>query len=105
MISKKDITLLLQELVAVPSPYFHEESIMKLVKDWFNERGIPADFHEYHEDKVTDFHGKNVVLEIKGSKEGPVMHINGHLDTVNLCKDWTKNQSNLYINLRYLNAH
>lgn len=93
MISKNDTTLLLQELVAVPSPYFHEEEIMEMVKKWFNSRGMDAKFHEYHESKVTDFHGKNVVLELTGTGEGPVIHINGHLDTVNLCKGWTKNPS------------
>lgn len=93
MISKNDTTLLLKELVAVPSPYFQEEEIMKMVKEWFNSRGINAEFHEYHESKVTNFHGKNVVLELSGQEEGPVIHINGHLDTVNLCKGWTKNPS------------
>lgn len=90
MISKNDTTLLLKELVAIASPYFHEEEIMKMVKDWFNSRGISAKFHEYHENKVTDFHGKNVVLELNGQSEGPIIHINGHLDTVNLCKGWTR---------------
>lgn len=93
MISKNDTTLLLQELVAVPSPYFHEDEIMEMVKRWFNSRGMDAKIHEYHESKVTDFHGKNVVLELDGAGEGPVIHINGHLDTVNLCKGWTKNPS------------
>lgn len=90
MISKNDTTLLLKELVGIASPYFHEEEIMEMVKEWFNSRGIPATFHEYHESKVTGFHGKNVVLELNGQGEGPVIHINGHLDTVNLCKGWTK---------------
>jgi len=93
MISKNDTTSLLQELVAIESPYFHEEKIMEMVKNWFESRGISAKIHEYHESKVTGFHGKNVVLELKGQEDGPVIHINGHLDTVNLCKGWTKNPS------------
>ncbi|NCB42049.1 MAG: M20 family peptidase [Clostridia bacterium] len=93
MISKNDTTSLLQELVAIESPYFHEDKIMEMVKNWFDCRDISAKIHEYHESKVTGFHGKNVVVELKGQEDGPVIHINGHLDTVNLCKGWTKNPS------------
>ncbi len=93
MISKEETTSLLRELVAIASPYFKEEEIMAMVKKWFNDRGMPAVFHEYHEAKVTDFHGKNVVLTLPGSKEGPVVHLNGHLDTVGVCSGWSKNPS------------
>ncbi|MDD3537029.1 MAG: hypothetical protein PHH65_02065, partial [Eubacteriales bacterium] len=84
MISKKDTTSLLQQLVAIQSPYFQEDRIMDFVKEWFLRENLPAEIRAYHEAKVADFHGKNVVLELKGSGQGPVIHINGHLDTVNL---------------------
>ena len=90
MISKQDTTSLLMQLVKIPSPYFHEDLIMDFVKEWFLQENIPAQILPYHEDKVTDFHGKNVVLELKGAQEGPVIHLNGHLDTVNLCQGWTR---------------
>ncbi|HPF19014.1 MAG TPA: M20/M25/M40 family metallo-hydrolase [Anaerovoracaceae bacterium] len=91
MISKKDTRSLLQQLVAIQSPYFQEDRIMDFVKEWFLRENLPAEIRAYHEAKVTDFHGKNVVLELKGSGQGPVIHINGHLDTVNLCQGWTRN--------------
>jgi acetylornithine deacetylase/succinyl-diaminopimelate desuccinylase-like protein len=91
MISKEKTTELLGRLVAIASPYFQEEEVMEMVRDWFCSQGIPAVFHEYHEAKVTGFHGKNVVVTLEGSGKGPVVHLNGHLDTVKICSGWNKN--------------
>ena len=89
-ISKEETRELLEQLVAIPSPYFKEDRIMDFALEWFRGRDIPAKIQEYHEEKVTGFHGKNLIVEMKGSKEGPVIHLNGHLDTVNLCQGWTR---------------
>ncbi len=89
-ISKEETRELLEQLVAIPSPYFKEDRIMDFALEWFRGRDIPAKIQEYHEEKVTGFHGKNLIVEMKGSKEGPVVHLNGHLDTVNLCQGWTR---------------
>ena len=91
MIDKQEITELLEKLVSIDSSYFEEEAIMDYVKDWFCQRGMEAWIHQYYEEKVTGFHGRNVVLELKGGLPGPVICINGHLDTVKLCNGWTKN--------------
>ena len=91
MINKSETTALLEKLVSINSPYFEEEDIINYVKDWFDQRGMNAKIHEYHEAKVTGFRGKNVVLELKGGLSGPVICLNGHLDTVQHCNGWTRN--------------
>lgn len=91
MIHKSETTQLLKELVTIESQYFHEDKIMDYVKTWLCDRGMRAFIHHYHEAKVTDFHGKNVLLELDGGNPGPVICLNGHLDSVMLCKGWTRN--------------
>jgi len=90
-IDKKQTTKLLMDLVSYESPYFEEDKVMEYVYNWFQENNINVFLHEYHELKVTGFKGKNIVVTIKGELEGPVICLNGHLDTVKLCNGWTTN--------------
>ena len=87
---KSEVTVLLQQLVRIKSPYFEEKEIMHFVHDWLSENGIPCQFHHYNEAKVTGFQGINVICELDSNKPGPIIHLNGHLDTVQLCNGWTK---------------
>lgn len=86
----KEVIPLLQDLVKIESPYFKEEDIMEFASNWLSQNDIDNNIHEYHESKITDFHGKNVVSIIDSKKPGPVVLFNGHLDTVLLCNGWTK---------------
>ena len=63
---------------------------MEFTYHWFIKNGMNAFIHEYHESKITNFKGKNVICEITGDSDGPVICINGHMDTVNLCNGWSK---------------
>ncbi len=81
---------LMKELISIPSPYFQEDAIIDFTYNWLNENGIEAHIHEYHEKKVTNFKGKNVICEIYGDNDGPTICINGHLDTVKLCNGWSR---------------
>ncbi len=81
---------LLTDLVKIESPYFHEAEIMDYTYSWLQKRGLPATYHHYHESKITNFKGTNVVGELTGSEEGPTVLLNGHLDTVQICDGWTK---------------
>ena len=63
---------------------------MAFARDWLCRQELPAQLHEYHDAKVTDFHGKNVIAVIDGGRPGPVICLNGHLDTVQLCGGWTR---------------
>lgn len=89
-ISRKKVEKLLASLVEIYSPYFHEEKIMDFVYSWLKTREIPVEYHRYHEEKITDHNGVNVIGRIKGSGEGPVILLSGHLDTVEICEGWTK---------------
>ena len=91
LINKDKVEDLMLKLVSIRSPYFEEDEIMDKVQEWFKERNIPAFMHYYADEKVTGFHGKNVVVEICGTSEGPTIALNGHLDTVKLCNGWSKN--------------
>ena len=90
-IDKEEVRNLLSNLVEISSPYFHEEDIMAFVKDWFEGNEIKADYHNYKEEKITKHKGRNVVVTLEGKKQGPVICLNGHLDSVMLCNGWTKN--------------
>ena len=85
-----EVIKLMKELILIPSPYFYEDDIMDFTYIWFNKIGMKAFIHEYHEAKITDFRGKNVICEIAGDGDGPTICINGHMDTVNLCNGWSK---------------
>jgi len=90
-INKEETTEVLKKLVSISSPYFEEDQIMTYVYKWFDDQGMKTTLHSYHEDKVTDFRGKNIIVELEGSQPGPTICLNGHLDTVKLCNGWTKN--------------
>lgn len=90
IISREQVEKLLGELVKIYSPFFQEEKIMEYVHDWFQSRTLPARYHEYHEDKITDFHGKNIIGRLKGQNQGPTVLLNGHLDTVKKCEGWNR---------------
>lgn len=90
-IEKEQTTKLLMDLVSVESPYFEEDTVMQDVYNWFQKNKMNAHIHEYYEQKVTGFKGKNVVVKLEGQQPGPVICLNGHLDTVKLCNGWTTN--------------
>lgn len=90
-INREDTVKLLSNLVAIESTYFEEDEIINYVNNWFISNNMKPTIHEYFDSKVTKFHGKNVISELKGDREGPTICLNGHLDTVNLCEGWVKN--------------
>ncbi len=90
-IEKDQITKLIMDLVSIESPYFEEDNIMEYVHNWFLQNNIKTFMHRYHEAKVTGFKGKNIIVSLEGGSPGPVICLNGHLDTVKLCNGWTKN--------------
>ena len=87
---RKTAEELLRQLVSIPSPYFHEDEVMDFVLRWLQERGLPARLHTFYEGRETHFHGKDVAGCLDSGKPGPVIYLNGHLDTVGLCEGWTR---------------
>ncbi len=90
MLDRNEMLELMKSLISRPSPYFEEDHIMEFVAAWFRSHGMNAEIHEYHEEKITGFKGKNVVLVLDGGEPGPTLCMNGHLDTVKLCNGWTR---------------
>ncbi|MFW5855975.1 MAG: M20 family metallopeptidase [Bacillota bacterium] len=89
-INRSKVEKLLTDLIKIPSPFFREDEVMEYTYNWLEERDFPVDYHKFHEDKVTDFEGTNVVGKLKSSEEGPTVLLNGHLDTVEVCEGWTE---------------
>lgn len=90
-INKNETTKLLTDLVRIESPYFKEDKVMEYTQEWLTSNGLNCEVHKYHEEKVTGFKGKNLVVRLKGNTDGPTICLNGHLDTVQLCNGWTVN--------------
>lgn len=90
-INRKNTETLLAQLIGIHSPYFHEEEIMDFAYNWLAERGLPAQYHRYKENKIAHYEGINIVGSIKGKEGGPKILLNAHLDTVNICEGWTRN--------------
>ncbi len=89
-ITKEAVKDLLSKLVSIPSSYFNEEAVMEYTLGWMREHAVPAEFHRFHEKKIYDYHGVNVVGTLQGNRKGPHILLNGHLDTVKLCEGWTR---------------
>ncbi|MEG0292038.1 MAG: M20/M25/M40 family metallo-hydrolase [Anaerovoracaceae bacterium] len=87
-IARSEVEELLRDLIKIKSPYFEEDKVMDYVLNWFKKNQLNAEMHNYHEAKETNFKGKNVVGILDSGKEGPVIYLGGHLDTVKLCNDW-----------------
>ncbi len=89
-INRENTESLLSDLVKIYSPYFHENEVMDYAHDWFKKRKLPVEYHHFHEKKITDFRGTNVIGRLKGQEEGPTILLNGHLDSVEKCEGWTR---------------
>lgn len=86
-----EVIELLKELIAIESPYYKEADIMQFCYNWLKNEGFLPEHHYYSEKKAVGFDGENIICKIKGQPGGPTICLNGHLDTVPLCKGWTYN--------------
>ena len=89
-INRERVVHLLSDLIQIYSPYFQEKEIMEYAYNWLSDHELSPSMHDYHEEKITGFKGQNVVGRLKGQKEGTKILLNAHLDTVNICKGWSK---------------
>ena len=80
-----DVINLLQELVKIPSVCGDEAKIAKFVGDWMKQNGLPVRTLEARPNRP------DVITVLKGSKPGPHLMLNGHMDTVEVGRDWTRN--------------
>lgn len=75
---------LLQQLVAIQSFSGQEDEAQHFIASWFKQSGIDAIVED------ADDGLKNVIVEIDGLSDGPVLWIGGHCDTVGIASGWTK---------------
>lgn len=78
------ITEVLRELVGISSvnPPGDEKAIAERISELLQDIGIPSIVDSIDETRA------NVVGTLAGSGDGPVLVLNGHLDTVPVKEDW-----------------
>ena len=69
---------LLKEMIAIPSPSFHEEAVCSHISDWLASHGIE---HE----RI----GNNIVAEHISDSNAPTLMLCAHIDTVKPSEDYS----------------
>ena len=69
---------LLREMVAIPSPSFHEDAVCSHISDWLTSKGVE---HE----RV----GNNIIAEHIVDPSKPTLMLCAHIDTVDPCEGYT----------------
>ena len=69
---------LLKEMIAIPSPSFHEEAVCGHISDWLASHGIE---HE----RI----GNNIVAEHISDPDAPTLMLCAHIDTVDPCEGYS----------------
>ncbi len=69
---------LLKEMIAIPSPSFHEEEVCSHISSWMTSRGIE---HE----RI----GNNIIAEHITDPNAPTLMLCAHIDTVDPCEGYT----------------
>ncbi len=74
---------LLKRLVSIASPFGKEEKMVNFIVSFLEEHGIEV------ETLPVDGFGDDVIAYLPG--RGPTVVLNGHMDTVNLSPNWSRN--------------
>ena len=69
---------LLREMVAIPSPSFHEDAVCSHISNWLTSKGVD---HE----RV----GNNIIAEHIVDPSKPTLMLCAHIDTVDPCEGYT----------------
>lgn len=78
-----DAISLLANLVRIPSVCGEETNIANFIADWLRENNLPAERLEVKPNRP------DIISRLKGSKPGPRILLNGHMDTVATGEGWT----------------
>ncbi|MDM8533550.1 M20/M25/M40 family metallo-hydrolase, partial [Clostridiaceae bacterium HSG29] len=87
-INKENVIELLSKLVKIESVYLDENEIMEYVYRLLKGSNIDAHIQEYSEKEILNYDGKNILGTIEGIEDGPIIYLNGHLDTVQITNGW-----------------
>ena len=69
---------LLKEMIAIPSPSFHEEDVCSHISNWLTQKGVE---HE----RI----GNNIIAEHIVNPEEPTLMLCAHIDTVDPCEGYS----------------
>ena len=75
-LSRESVVALAQSLIRIPSVSGDEKAIMGWVQEWAGQHGIHCDVI------ARDPERPNLILSVGNPESGPVLCMNGHLDTV-----------------------
>lgn len=73
---RAEILAIASRLIAIPSPSGEERAVMEEVVRWCEDRGLS------HQLRSLDPDRPNVVITVGDPQSGPILAMNGHLDTV-----------------------
>jgi len=79
-----DVISLLTDLVKTPSVCGEEAKIASFIAKWLREHGLLVEILEVKPNRP------DVVTRLKGSAPGPRILLNGHMDTVEIGRGWTR---------------
>ena len=75
-VNRDDIVEIASELIAIPSPSLEEQQVMAFVADWCDRNGL------CYQITALDPKRPNIIVSVGDPASGPVLVMNGHLDTV-----------------------
>lgn len=81
--AKDELVELTQELIRIPSVTESEKEIAQFINSYFENCGITSSLDEVGVDRP------NVIARVKGKGKGPIILLNGHIDTVPPGENWT----------------
>ena len=81
----QELLSLLKQMVEIPSVYFDEKKILDFCYDYLKNEGFDVFYHKYDSFGLKS---GNIVVHYKGKNPGKHILLNGHLDTVKVCKGW-----------------
>jgi succinyl-diaminopimelate desuccinylase len=77
-----DVIPLLADLVKIPSVCGDEAKVAHFIADWLERNGLPAEILGVKPNRP------DVIARLRGSKPGPRIMFNGHMDTVEPGRGW-----------------
>jgi acetylornithine deacetylase/succinyl-diaminopimelate desuccinylase family protein len=77
-----DVVDLLSNLIRIPSICGKEETIAHFIADWLGKNKLTVEMIDVKPNRP------NVLVKLKGEAPGPRVMLNGHMDTVELGRNW-----------------
>ena len=79
-----DVIGVMSALVKTPSVCGQEGELAHAIADWLEKQNLPVEMMEVKPSRP------NVIVTLEGHEEGPVVLLNGHMDTVEIGRGWVR---------------